>query len=223
MIGPALRACLSALGDLALPGVRTVLLWSVLGAVLIFLAGAAVLGWLLAQVAVSGIAWLDHAIQALGTAGGVALAWLCFPVLIAVIAGSLTDQVASAVERAHYPPPGRSLTLLAGLGLGLRLAVIGVVLNLAALPVHWILPGISLALTLALNGWLLGTGMFQAVALRRLPAGDAAALRRAHAGPVWLAGCLLSLLAYVPLANLLTPVLATAAMVHLLEGVARAR
>lgn len=223
MIGLTLRACQAALGDLVLPGIHAVLLVSILGAAAIFLAGAAGLGWLAAQITVFGVPWLDHALQGLGAATGLALAWLCFPMLVAMVAGSLTDRVAASVERAHYPPAGRNLTLLAGIGLGLRLGLVGIALILITLPIHLLLPGISLALTLALNGWLLGRGMFQAVALRRLPAADAAALRRAHAGTVWLAGCVLALLAYLPLANLLTPILATAVMVHLAERLERAR
>ena len=45
--------------------------------------------------------------------------------------------------------------------------------------------------------------------------------RRAHRGRVWLFGALTAFLMTVPLINLITPVLATAAMVHLFERLPR--
>jgi uncharacterized protein involved in cysteine biosynthesis len=59
----------------------------------------------------------------------------------------------------------------------LRLTGLTLLLNLLALPVYLLVPGINLSLFLSLNGYLLGREYFEVVALRGL---DAAATRAAR-------------------------------------------
>src|SRR5690606_4741546 len=92
---------------------------------------------------------------------------------------------------------------------------------LLALPFYvmliWI-PFLSPVLFYGLNGYLLGREYFEAVALRRLDEGRTRVLRRARGGQVFLAGVVIAVLMTVPLVNLVAPVIATAFMVHLFEG-----
>ena len=68
-----------------------------------------------------------------------------------------------------------------------------------------------------MNGYLLSREYFELVALRRIGPVEARALRKAHRGRLFVAGVIITLLLTVPGVNLLAPVVATAAMVHLFE------
>ncbi len=68
------------------------------------------------------------------------------------------------------------------------------------------------------NGYLMGREYFELVALRRLQPAEAKALRKRHQGTLFAAGVIAAFVLTVPFVNLLAPIIATAAMVHLLEG-----
>jgi uncharacterized protein involved in cysteine biosynthesis len=103
----------------------------------------------------------------------------------------------------------------------LRLTGLTLLLNLLALPVYLLAPGINLFLFLALNGYLLGRGYFEVVALRRLDAGEARAVRRRFAGRIFLGGVVIAGLFALPFVNLVAPVIATAFMLHIFEALPR--
>ncbi len=96
-----------------------------------------------------------------------------------------------------------------------------IVLNLLALPLYLMVPGINLVLFLALNGYLFGRGYFEVVALRRLDAATAKTLRHRFAGRIFLGGLAIAGLFALPLVNLVAPVIATAFMVHVFEALPR--
>jgi CysZ protein len=80
-----------------------------------------------------------------------------------------------------------------------------------------IFPGLGIPIGWLVASWAMGKGLFLAVAMRRLSRPDAEALYRA-VRPVALAqGAAMAAAAYVPLLNLLIPVVGTAAMVHVLD------
>ena len=66
-----------------------------------------------------------------------------------------------------------------------------------------------------MNGFLLGREYFQVAAMRREGRSGAAALRRRHAGTIWLAGVLMALPLSIPLLNLFVPILGAATFTHL--------
>src|SRR5260370_16389920 len=98
----------------------------------------------------------------------------------------------------------------------LRLTTLTLVLNLVALPIYLLIPGINLFLFLALNGYLLGREYFEVVALRRFDAAAAKAARNRFGLRVFLGGVMIAALFSLPFLNLVAPVNATAFMVHLL-------
>ena len=67
------------------------------------------------------------------------------------------------------------------------------------------------------NGYLLGREYFEMVGVRRLPVADVTSLRKAHSLSVLMTGIAIAFLLTIPVVNLLMPVVATAAMVHLFE------
>jgi CysZ protein len=211
---PLTRA-LSQLSDPALMGV----VWrSVLFSALFFIVIlAGTIAALHSLVIAHGI--LAWALDALGSVAAAVLAmWLFLPVA-ATIGSLYFERIARAVEHQFYPsmPPAQSAPILdqvwVGVAVGLR--VLG--LNILALILTLFLPGIGLPIGWAIAAWALGRGLFLAVAMRRLNRPDAEALYRTIR-PVALAqGGLMAVAAYVPLLNLLIPVVGTAAMVHVLD------
>jgi CysZ protein len=162
------------------------------------------------------LAWV---LAALGSIAAAVLAmWLFLPV--AAIIGTLYfERIASAVERRFYPtlPQARPAPIMDQLwdSIAVGLRVLG--LNVLALLLTLLLPGIGLPIGWAVASWAIGRGLFVAVAMRRLNRPDAEALYRA-VRPVALAqGGLIAAAAYFPLANLLIPVVGIAAMVHVLD------
>jgi uncharacterized protein involved in cysteine biosynthesis len=131
------------------------------------------------------------------------------------------DRVAAAVERRHYPllPRARGAPLAAQLWDGLGIASRILLLNVLALIAALVLPGVGLILAWVIGGYAIGRGLFVAVAMRRMPRPAATALYRRARPMVMVHGCVLALAGYVPLLNLLIPVVGTAVMVHLLDRV----
>lgn len=157
-------------------------------------------------------------ITAIGLALGLAL--LIAPVT-ALIAGLFLDDVAEAVEKSDYPadPPGKAVPLIPGIILSLKFFGVVIIGNIVAL-LLLIVPGVNIAAFFLVNGYLLGREFFEFAAMRFLPEAEARALRRRHAGTIFLAGLVIAAFLAVPLLNLLTPLFAAAMMVHLHKMVA---
>jgi uncharacterized protein involved in cysteine biosynthesis len=103
----------------------------------------------------------------------------------------------------------------------LRLMLLTLALNLLALPIYVLVPGINVFVFFGLNGYLFGREYFEVVALRRLDGDAAKAMRRRFGGRVFLGGVIITGLFALPFVNLAAPVIATAFMVHLFEGLLR--
>ncbi len=173
--------------------------------------------WGIHQLHVSGgLRWL---VDIFGTIGASILAfWLFLPVA-AGIGLMYLERISRAVEVRFYPdlPPaaGESLTLQAWDSAVVALKVLG--LNVLALVPALLLPGVGWLLGWAIGAYAIGRGLFVAVAMRRMPRQVAESVYRANRFAVLAQGAVLALAAYIPLLNLLIPVVGTAAMVHLLD------
>lgn len=166
-------------------------------------------------------AWspLEWGVELLGGLFVLFLTWLLFP-MVATLAMSLyLDRVAATIEALDYPgqEPPRQPPLSEQMRGLLRLTILTLLLNLLALPFYVAIPGINLFLFFALNGYLLGRGYFEVVALRRLDLGSVRELRHRFGGRVFLGGVVITGLFALPLVNLIAPVIATAFMVHVFE------
>src|ERR1700726_1809321 len=145
----------------------------------------------------------------LGAIAVLALSWLFFPAILTIVMGFFLDRVAAAVEALDYPgrgPPRRD-ALLDMTVATLRLMALTVLLNLLALPVYLLMPGINFFVFLGLNGYLLGRAYFEVVALRRLDTGATRAVRHRFGGRVFLGGIVIAGLFSLPLINLVAPVI----------------
>lgn len=224
MIFDAARAAAS---QLFAPEFRAALFKS-LGLTILLLAGL----WFAFKEAFEAFAmpWLDALVPGLPawagwlgvlaaiTAGiglALALALLIAPIT-AVVAGLFLDDVAEAVEKTSYPqdPPGEAVPLVPGLWLSLKFFGIVVLANLAAL-LLLLVPGVNLIIFFVVNAYLLGREFFEFAAMRFGSEAEAKALRRRHAGTIFLSGFIIAAFLAVPLLNLATPLFAAAMMVHL--------
>ncbi|MCA0049798.1 sulfate transporter family protein [Mesorhizobium sp. B283B1A] len=213
LLSPPFRAVF--LKTLGLTLLALVALWFGLTSLVEWLA----LPWL--QTLLPGIpswaGWLGGIIAAIALAFGMAL--LVAPVT-AVIAGLFLDDVAEVVERTDYPadPPGRAMPALRSLVLAIKFFGVVILGNIVAL-LLLLVPGINIAAFFIVNGYLLGREFFEFAAMRFRPEEDARALRRHHAGTVFLAGLVIAAFLAVPLLNLVTPLFAAAMMVHLHKAI----
>ena len=158
-----------------------------------------------------------------GIAAVVFLSWLLFPAVVSVIVSFFLEDAAQAVEAKHYPnlPQSRRQGVTEALGVTLKFAGLAILLNILALPVYAMLFFIgpfNFFVFYALNGYLLGREFFELVAHRRATPDQARHLRRAHKGQLFLAGVVIAFMMTIPIVNLIAPVIATAAMLHLTQN-----
>ena len=214
-----LRAFTQAIEQLGDPAIRRVLWLGLFVATLVFAALWFAMYALLTGTAVFQTGWLETFADVLGGLATLALTWVLFPSVVGIVVGLLLEGVAGAVERRHYPDLDKAHGVSMGeaIAITLRFLVIMVVLNLVIL-VFLLLPPVFPFVFYAVNGYLLGREYFELVASRRLGAAEVRKLRRARRGGLFVAGLGIALMLTVPVVNLLAPVVATAAMVHLFEG-----
>jgi uncharacterized protein involved in cysteine biosynthesis len=214
-----LKAAGRALAQLVDPSSWGVLLASVAGAGLTVVAIWSGTAALLDRIHMFRTGWLDWLTRALVGLGAAFVAAALFGAIAAVIASLLVDRVAGAVERRYYPhlPPPRRQGIGEQLRIGLSFLGAMILINGLALPIYLIW-GANIPAFLLINGYLLGREYFELVALRRCDPATILQLRRIHAGKLLVAGILIAALSFLPLANLLTPIVATAFMLHILQA-----
>ena len=219
-----LADALAAFREILTPPFRAALL-KVLGLTLLILVGAVAMldHGLLILVAVHA-AWLS---TLLGIVAGLGLlvgsVFLVAPVS-SVVAGFFIDDLAEHVERDLDPlsPPGRPLRIVPALLLSVRFGALQFGVTAVAL-LLLLVPGVNAVAFLGANAYLLGRQYYEFVALRHLPPADAEALRRRHAGRIFLAGLVMAAVVAVPVLNLLTPLFATAFMVRVFKRLPEVR
>ena len=218
-----LSAFMRAIADLSAPALRRVVALGLAIAIACF----AVL-WIAVALALGQttfFAWrpLDWLADLLGALAVLGLSWLLFPAVVTIVIGFFLERIVAAVEARNYPGTGppRQASVAEATVTTLRLMGLSILLNLLVLPVYLFVPGLNFFVFFGLNGYLFGREYFEVVALRRLAPMAARSLRRRFAGRVFLAGVAIAALFAVPLVNLAAPVLATAFMLHLFEGLPR--
>jgi uncharacterized protein involved in cysteine biosynthesis len=226
-----LDAAIKALQQMLSPGFRSVLIKSVLLAlVMIVLFGVGlhhILSWLTesgadyaqdslgagAQNPLSWIVWIVSIATSLGiVVGGVFL----MPAVTAFVGSFFVDEIAEQVERVHYPtdPAGKALPFVSATAEGLKTALVAVGIYLVALPFIFF-AGLGLVILFVASAWLLSREYFDLAAMRLRPRAEAKAFRKANQGSVFMAGLLIAAFVSIPIVNLATPLFAMALMVHM--------
>jgi len=146
--------------------------------------------------------------------------FLMIPVASAM-SGFFLDDIAEAVEDAHYPglPTPPRPPLMDALRDALTFLGVLIGANILAFGAY-LLPFAAPLIFYGLNGYLLGREYFQMATIRREGRSGADSLRKLHTVQIWAAGCLMAVPLTVPLLNLLVPVLGAATFTHLYHRVA---
>ena len=132
----------------------------------------------------------------------------------AIFASFFLDEISAAVEKKYYPndPKAPGTPFFKGLLVGLRFAGWVILLNLILLPFNFFLPVVAWAVTLLVNGWLLGREFYELAAMRHLKVHDVDASRKRHGFTVTAAGIVIAALALIPFVSYVAPVFGVAYM-----------
>src|SRR3954453_6877655 len=211
-------ALLRAFADLTDPAVRRLTALGLALALAIFLLIWTAVATLLARAAPFEWAPLNWLVDLLGGLAVLGVSWLVYPAIVTMAVGVFLGRIAGGVEALHYPEsgPARRASVAETVATTARLMAITLLLNLLALPIYLLMPGVNIFVFLGINGYLFGREYFEAVALRRLEPHAARAARRRAGGRIFAAGVVIAGLFAIPLVNLIAAVIATAFMVHLL-------
>ncbi len=211
-------ALIKGIRQLSDPAAQKVVWMGIGAAILTFAALWAAIGTVLAETSLFETSWLEGIADVLGGALTLVLTWLLFPSVISAVIGLMLERIAGAVEARHYPhlpapndPPLTESLIQAAKFLGVMVAV-----NLLMLPFLFFGPLFPF-IYYGANGYLLGREFFELVSHRRMSPADARTMRKQRQTAVIMVGILFAFLMTIPIINLLTPVIATAAMLHLFE------
>lgn len=204
------------------PAIRRVLWISFAVTIVLLLTLPALAGWGLSFVQIANWSWVDTTLDVLGGVAVLVLGILLFPAIVGAVAGLFLDDVAQAVEARHYPalPPPRRQRIAEMIWGGIRFFLLLVAVNLVAVGIVLIVPGVNLLVFWLVNGYLLGREYFELVAARHVEPAAARALWRERQGRFIIAGLMLSPILLVPVVNLVVPVLGAAFMTHVFHRAA---
>jgi uncharacterized protein involved in cysteine biosynthesis len=224
-------AAFKALQQMFSPPFRSVLIKSILLAlVMIVVLGVGLykgLDWL----AISGGHWAESAI---GPGAHTPLSWVIWfasiaaafgvviggvflmPAVTAFVGSFFVDEIAEIVEREYYPAdePGKALPLLRSVIEGSKIALISICVYLVALP-FILFAGIGFLILFIAAAYLLSREYFELAASRFRPVAEAKAFRKANQSTVFTAGLFIAAFVSIPIVNLATPLFGMAMMVHL--------
>jgi len=217
-MGRILTAYYRAFGQLSDPKTRSVVWTSIALSLGIFVALYVALYLALKLTTFIAIGPLEMFFDFIAQAGVMVLTWFLFPAVVTSVGSLMLDKVVDAVEERHYPDraPAPGVTFAEGIGPALKFLGVTVGLNLLCLPL--LLTPLFPFVYYALNGYLLSREYFEMVTLRRLTLYDAQAMRIRWRVPLFMAGVGFAFMLTVPILNLLAPIIATAATVHLFEA-----
>lgn len=212
-------ALIKGIRQLSDPKAQKVVWMGIGAALLTFTVMWVVIAEVLAKTAIFETPWLEGIADLLGGAITLVLTWLLFPSVISAVIGLMLERIAEAVEARHYPnlPAANDPPLTEALIGAAKFLGVMVVLNLMLLPFLFFGPLFPIVFY-GVNGYLLGREFFELVSHRRLAPADARVLRKERQSAIIGIGVVFAFLMTLPIINLLTPVVATATMLHLFEA-----
>jgi len=227
-----LTSFFAALGQIADPRFRRVLLLGLALTVALLIGATSGFVWLIGTLTadsvsapwIGEITWLDDVVSWGSFLLFFALSIFLMMPVASAITSMFLDEVAEAVEDRHYPhlPPAQKVPF--GDALVDTINFLGVLTgaNVLALILYVLMPPAAIFIFWGLNGFLLGREYFTLAAIRRVGRKQAKALRRAHTGTIWLAGTLMAIPLSIPLVNLLIPIIGAATFTHLYHKITKA-
>src|SRR5262249_50572484 len=124
------------------------------------------------------------------------------PAVTAFVGSFFVDEIAGEVERVHYPaePPGVALPLPLAVWIGIKTALLAIVIYICALP-FVLFAGFGFLVMFVANAYLLSREYFLLAAMRFRSPDEAYAMRRAHRGSVFVVGLPIAFLVSIPVLN----------------------
>lgn len=170
-----------------------------------------------------GLVWLANILAYLGGWMAIfAIAYLTASLLAAIVIMPLMLKHLSAGEYRDVAAMGKDSFVAAAVNSVLA-SILFVAGWLVTIPL-WLIPGLSLLISLLLMGWLnRRTFAYDALSMHAT-AGEWQEIRQRQKAPLFMLGLTMALLAHVPVVGLLVPALAALAFVHYgLEALRRSR
>lgn len=208
-----------AIGQLSDPAFRKVMIKSLGMTIAAFIFIGIAVSYLFSLIPLTDWDWVNSIIEFVAGLGFVVGGLFVFPLFISALVGLFLDDIADAVEQKHYPADeaGHPASFLSGLWDSVKFLSVVILCNLLVLPLY-LIPGVNLLVYYVLNGYLLSREYFTLVAVRHHPHDEAASLRKYSGPSLFLSGVGIAFFMTIPIVNLLAPIIATAAMVHLYKG-----
>lgn len=166
------------------------------------------------------VTWLSDLVSWTGFGVMLVLSVFLMVPVASAITSMFLDDVAQAVEDRHYPGLPEVPGVPFGEALKDTINFLGLLIgaNLLAVFLYLMFSPVAIFIFWAMNGFLLGREYFTLAAMRRIGRDGARALRRRHAGAIWIAGTLMAMPLSVPLVNLLVPILGAATFTHIFHA-----
>lgn len=214
-----LSAFSKGIGQLDDGPTRKVLIISIAIAIAVFIVLWSAVAYTLTSTSLFQTGWLESAVDLLGGLATALLTWFLFPGVVSATVSLFLERIADCVEARHYPhlPKTDGQPFAGSLISSAKFLSVFVVLNILMLPFLFLGPVFPFVFY-AVNGYLLSREYFELVALRRMGSEDARTLRKANQGRLFMMGVVIAFLLTIPVVNLIMPVVATAAMLHMFEG-----
>ena len=216
-----IASTIRAIRDVLSPEFRSILGKAIGLTLLVFIGVLAALWIGLEALLVLPWGWLDEVIAGVASLVLLVVFFFLMAPVTAVFAGLFLDTAADIVEVHHYPedPRGQPPSAWSSALIGLQFGLLVLAVNIAVLPTVFF--GIGVAIMLMANAYLLGREYFTMVAMRHMPARQAAQLRKANSGRVWAAGLVPAGLSLIPFLSILVPLFSTSYFVHIFKAISR--
>ncbi len=232
-----LQAFIKAIEQLPDPTFRAVLIKSVgltlAVFIVVYVLASAMLDWVMPDDPAAWtfeLLWLYEVdfspyAEAVGQVVLVIALFLLFPAVSSLFTSLFLDEIAAAVEARHYPndPPGKGLSMRASFMLSLKFSIVMIVLNVVALILYLpllLIPILNLVVFYTINGYLFSREYFELVSSRHLAPEAIGPARRKGGVRLFLTGVGIAFVMTIPIVNLLAPLVATSAMVHVFKTLA---
>jgi CysZ protein len=196
------------------------ILWLCIGsAVLIFICLWAGIAVILTHTSFFQWGWLETITDFFGGLATAAITWFLFPGVVSAIIGLFIDRIADCVEAQHYPdlPKANGPPFFDNIISSIKFLGTYVIVNLCLLPFLFLGP-LYLPIFYIANGYLISREYFELTAHRHFSITVSRALRKANKWQLLSLGITIAILLTVPIINLITPVIAVGAIIHLSQA-----
>jgi CysZ protein len=187
-------------------------------ALVIFIISMSIYG--LGNSTISDNSWIEGIIDWLSGIGIFIFAWCMIPVFTPLISGLFVDKVATHIENYEYHNklPLQVNQLRHSIISDIKFTIKALLLNILILPIYFI-PIVNIIAYYLLNSYLLGNEFFRMINSRYQTIAATNDSYKSNRHAVIKHGLLITIVANIPILNLITPIVASILMVHLCHNI----